>query len=69
MVGGAQTAGSGISFWDMGTLGARLEAGIATRVLSAVDASLLWTTPSLLTFGDFNLLGLSNPLASMRRSR
>ncbi len=64
-VGGAQTAGSGVSFWDMGTLGARLEAGIGTRVLSAVDASLLWTNPSLLTFGDLNLLGLSNPLASM----
>jgi hypothetical protein len=64
-VGGAQTTGSGISFWDIGTLAARLEAGIATRVLSAVDASMLWATPSLLTFGDLNVLGLSNPLASL----
>ena len=26
-VGGAQTTGSGVSFWDIGTLGARLQAG------------------------------------------
>ena len=62
-VGGAQTTGSGISFWDIGTLAARLEAGIGTRVLSAADASLAWANPSLLTFGDLNLLGLTNPLA------
>jgi ice-binding like protein len=64
-VGGAQTTGSGVSFWDIGTLAARLEAGIGTRVLSAVDASLAWATPSLLAFGDVNLLGLTNPLASL----
>ena len=65
MVGGAQTTGSGLSFWDVGTLAARLEAGIGTRGLSAVDASLAWANPSLLTFGDLNLLGLANPLASL----
>ena len=64
-VGGAQTTGSGVSFWDVGTLAARLQAGIGTRVLSAVDASLAWANPSLLTFGDLNLLGLTNPLASL----
>ena len=64
-VGGAQTTGSGVSFWDIGTLAARLEAGIGTRVLSAVDASLAWVNPSLLTFGDLNLLGLTNPLGSV----
>jgi subtilisin family serine protease len=64
-VGGAQTTGSGVSFWDIGTLAARLEAGIATRVLSAADASLAWMNPSLLTFGDLNLLGLANPLGSL----
>jgi hypothetical protein len=62
-VGGAQTTGSGLSFWDAGTLAGRLEAGIGSRVLSAVDASLAWANPSLLTFGDLNLLGLTNPLA------
>ncbi len=64
-VGGAQTTGSGVSFWDIGTLAARLEAGIGTRVLSAADASLAWANPSLLTFGDLNLLGLTNPLAAL----
>jgi serine protease AprX len=64
-VGGVQATGSGAAFWDIGTLAARLEAGIGTRVLSAVDASLAWANPSLLAFGDFNLLGLTNPLASL----
>jgi serine protease AprX len=64
-VGGAQTTASGVSFWDIGTLAARLQAGLGTRVLSAVDASLAWANPSLLTFGDLNLLGLTNPLRSV----
>jgi subtilisin family serine protease len=63
-VGGAQTTGSGALFWDIGTLAARLEAGMGTRVLSAVDASLAWANPSLLTFGDLNRLS-PNPLASL----
>jgi len=64
-VGGAQTSGSGISFWDIGTLAARLEAGVGTRFLSAADASLAWANPSLLTAGDLNLLGLTNPLTAL----
>ena len=64
-VGGEQTTASGASFWDIGTLAARLGAGIGTRVLSAIDASLAFANPSLLTFGDLNLLGLTNPLASL----
>jgi hypothetical protein len=64
-VGGVQTVATGVSFWDIGTLAARLEAGIGTRVLSAVDASLAWADPSLLRFGDLNLLGLPNPLAAL----
>ena len=63
-VGGAQTTGSGISFWDIGTLAARLGAGIGTRALSAVEASLVWANPSYLVFGDLNLLGLTNPIAA-----
>jgi subtilisin family serine protease len=65
-VGGALTTGSGASFWDVGTLSARLQAGIGIRGLSAVDASLVWTNPSLLAVGDLNLLGLTNPLASLQ---
>ncbi len=64
-VGGAQTIGSGASFWDIGTLGARLDAGIGTRILSPAAASGAWANPSLLAFGDLNLLGLANPLASL----
>ena len=64
-VGGTQTTRGGLSFWDIGTLAARLQGGIGTRVLSAVDASLAWANPSLLAFGDLNLLGLTNPLASV----
>jgi serine protease AprX len=64
-VGGVQTTRSGVSFWDVGTLGARLQSGIGTRGLSAVDASLAFANPSLLRFGDLNLLGLTNPLASL----
>jgi subtilisin family serine protease len=62
-VGGAETTGSGASFWDVGTLAARLDAGTGVRVLSAADASVAWADPSLLTFGDLNLLGAANPLA------
>jgi hypothetical protein len=65
-VGGAQTTGSGISFWDIGSLAARLQAGLGTRVLSPADASLAWTSPSLLTFGDLNLLGVTNPLRTLQ---
>jgi subtilisin family serine protease len=64
-VGGVQTTGSGASFWDAGTLAARLAAGTGTHILSAADASLAWANPWLLTFGDLNLLGLTNPLASL----
>ena len=64
-VGGVQTTGSGVSFWDIGTLAARLGAGIGTRILSAADASLAWTNPPLLAFGDLNLLGPTNPLTAL----
>ena len=63
-VGGAQTAASGMSFWDIGTLAAGVQAATGARLLSPVDASLVWANPSLLKFGDLNLLGLANPLAS-----
>jgi subtilisin family serine protease len=65
-VGGAQTTGTGVSFWDIGTLAARVQAGISIRVLSATDASLAWGNPSILSFGDLNMLGLKNPLKAMQ---
>jgi serine protease AprX len=62
-VGGVQTTGGGASFWDMGTLASHLQAGTGIHALSAADASLALADPSMLTFGDLNLLGLTNPLA------
>jgi serine protease AprX len=64
MVGGVETTQSGVSFWDAGTLAARLQAGVGTRLLSTVDATLAWANPSFLTSGDLNLIGL-NSLASL----
>jgi hypothetical protein len=64
-VGGTETSASGASFWDMGTLAARLELRIGIRVLSAAEASLVWANAPVLAFGDLNLLGLPSPLASL----
>jgi serine protease AprX len=64
-IGGLSMTSSGASFWDAGTLGTRLYAGIGIRLLSTVQAPLVWLTPSLLKYGDLNLIGLTNPLASM----
>jgi len=65
VIGGIVSPSSGAAFWDSGTLSARLYDGKGIRLLSALQAPLVWLTPSLLNFGDLNLLGLSNPLASV----
>lgn len=64
-VSGLLVSSSGASFWDSGTLSNRLYQGIGIRLLSVLTAPLVWLNPSLLNFGDLNLLGLTNPLASM----
>jgi serine protease AprX len=64
-IGGLGLTSSGASFWDAGTLSNRLYAGVGIRLLSALQAPLVWLTPSLLNYGDLNLVGLTNPLASM----
>ncbi len=64
-IGGLGLTSSGASFWDAGTLSNRLYAGLGVRLLSVVQAPLVWLTPSLLKYGDLNLVGLTNPLASM----
>ncbi len=63
-VGGAQTTGSGISFWDIGTLAARLGAGIGTRALWPSRPPSCGRIRRTLAFGDLNLLGLTNPIAA-----
>ncbi|HEY2153962.1 MAG TPA: S8 family serine peptidase, partial [Vicinamibacterales bacterium] len=65
LVGGILTPASGVAFWDSGSLATRLYQGSALRLLSPVTALLAWLNPSLLRVGDLNLLGLSNPLASV----
>ena len=65
IVGGVSVTSSGASFWDAGTLGGRLYAGVGVRLLSALQAPMVWLNPSLLYYGDLNLVGLLNPLASV----
>jgi serine protease AprX len=65
LVGGGATTSSGASFWDAGTLATRLYGGLGIRLLSLLQAPLAWLNPSLLNTGDLNLLGLTNPLASI----
>ena len=64
-VGGLLTSTSGASFWDAGTMSTRLYQGLGIRLIDALTAPLVWLNPSLLHFGDLNLLGLTNPLASV----
>ena len=65
-VSGLLTPASGASFWDAGTLCDRLYAGPAYRLLSLLDLAPVWANPSLLNFGDLNLVGgLLNPLQAI----
>jgi subtilisin family serine protease len=65
VVGTVGVTSSGVSFWDSGTLSNRLYAGLGIRLIGALEAPLVWLTPSLLKYGDLNLLGLLNPLRSV----
>lgn len=65
LVGGLVTTPSGAAFWDEGTLGTRLYSDLGVRLLSSLDASSVWQSPSLLRSGDLNLLGLTNPIAAI----
>jgi serine protease AprX len=65
LVGGLTVSSSGASFWDAGTLSGRLYKGLGIRLLSLLEAPLMWLNPSLLQYGNLNLVGLLNPLASL----
>jgi len=69
LVGNLVSSSSGAAFWDAGTLSHRLYTRQGFRLLSALDALLAWLNPSKLNYGDLNLLGLANPLASMDSNR
>ena len=53
---------SGASFWDSGRLSSRIYDGTGIRPLGSLELLPDWLTPSLLRFGDLNLVGLLNPL-------
>jgi hypothetical protein len=65
LVGGLLSPATGVVFWDSGTMMTRLYGGLGRRLLSLLQAPLVWLNPALLNFGDLNLLGLGNPLASV----
>jgi hypothetical protein len=69
LIGGLLARPSGASFWDAGTLSARLYSGVGLRLLSLLNLSSLLSNPSQLHYGDLNLLGLLNPLASVAPNR
>ncbi len=62
LVGGLLSTPSGASFWDDGNLSRNLYAGTGIRLLSLLEAPLVWLNPSLLKYGNLNLVGLLNPL-------
>ena len=68
LVGGLLTTPSGASFWDAGTLAHRAYTGVGVRLLSLLELPGVWSNPSLLKYGDLNLVGLLNPLAFMPRN-
>ena len=53
---------SGASYWDAGTLADRMNNGLGIRLLSLLEAPLAFLNPSMLHYGDLNLIGLLNPL-------
>jgi serine protease AprX len=65
VVGTLGVSSSGAAFWDSGSLSNRLYQGSGIRLLSILEAPLVWLNPSLLKYGDLNLLGLLNPLRSI----
>jgi serine protease AprX len=58
----AITSASGASYWDAGTLANRMNRGLGIRLLSLLEAPLAFLNPSMLQYGDLNLIGLLNPL-------
>ena len=66
---GALGGPSGAAFWDAGTMTRRLYGGVGLRLLSSSDSSSAWSSSSFLNWGELNLVGLLNPLASIGTNR
>lgn len=69
VVAGVVGNSSGAAFWDSGSMAMRMYNGTGIRLLSLLQLPLVWLDPSLLKFGDLNLLGLLNPLGQLSPSR
>ncbi|HEY6214194.1 MAG TPA: S8 family peptidase [Vicinamibacterales bacterium] len=65
VVGLLPVTSSGASYWDSGSLADNLYAGHGINLISSLLAPLVWLNPSLLNFGQLNLLGTTNPLANV----
>jgi serine protease AprX len=65
LVGGVLSPSGGPVFWDSGNMMKRLYSGSGLRVLSLLEAPLAWLTAGYLHWGDLNVIGLTNPLASV----
>jgi serine protease AprX len=66
VVGGLGVRSSGASYWDSGNMIDYLYGGWGIKLLSVLQAPLVWLNPSLLKSDYLNLLGLTNPLASLK---
>ena len=66
LIGGLLAPSSGVTFWDGGTMASRVYYRTGIRLLSLLEAPVAWLTPGYLHWGDLNLIGLSNPLATTR---
>jgi serine protease AprX len=68
VLGGLLGDTGGAFFWDAGTLAHRVYTGQGLKLLSLLDLLQLWSNPSGVRFGNLNLAGLLNPLASLPRN-
>ena len=66
IVGGIVTPAGGLVFWDSGSMMKRLYGGTGIRLLSLLEAPLVWLTGgSTLLWDNLNIVGLGNPLAQV----
>jgi serine protease AprX len=61
--------GSGVSYWDSGTMAHRVYNRTGLRLLSLTDLLAALVNPAILKYGDLNLVGLTNPLANLTGNR
>jgi serine protease AprX len=64
LIGGVLSPSSRLAYWDHGTMASRVYHRTGIRILSLLQAPLAWLTPGFFGWGDLNIFGLSNPLAT-----